>query len=136
MPFDVVKRGAGGLTKDGEVKDWLDGCVPWDGKEEFLPTGALMPPKVNVLRLIKSWEVLRGDGEVVSGLKTADLLDDDIIIGAEPNKAAIRAILKTYGKDAFWFKDAYGHKFRPDQWAKRYGTNPFVVMAIMRKSRG
>jgi len=132
----VVKYGAGGLTKDGEVKDWLDGCVPWDGKEEFLPLGALMPPKVNVLRLIKSWEALRADGNVVSGLKTADLLPDDIITGAEPNNAAIRAIMRTYDKDAFWFKDAYGKKYRPEQWAKKYHTNPFTVLAIMRKSRG
>ena len=120
----------------GEVKDWLDGCVPWNGKEEYLPTGTLMPPKVQILRLMKSWEALREDGNVVGGLKTADLLPSDIIIGAEPNNAAIRALMRLYGKDAFWFIDAYGHKFRPDQWVRRYKTNPFAVLAIMRISRG
>ena len=52
MPF---QRGG-----DGE-KDWLEGCVPWDGKEKYLLTGALTPPKVRIERLMKSWDVLRGD---------------------------------------------------------------------------
>jgi hypothetical protein len=117
-------------------KDWLEGCVPWSGKEKTLPTGAILPPKVNVLRLIKSWTALRTDGEVVSGLKTADLLPGDIVVGAEPNNAAIRAILKTYGEDAFRIIDSYGRHLKPAAWVRRYKTNPFTVLAIMRKLRG
>ena len=119
----------------GGEKDWLEGCVPWSGKEKYLPTGALLPPKVNVLRLIKSWDVLRGD-EVKTGIKTAAFLPDDIIVGATPNNAAIRALMRTYGEDQFLFTDAYGRKFKPQAWTRKYKTNPFVVLAIMRQLRG
>jgi len=126
MPF---QRGG-----DGE-KDWLEGCVPWNGKEKYLPTGALLPTKVNVLRLVKSWDVLRGD-EVKRGVKTAAIQADDIIVSATPNNAAIRAVLNTYGEDQFLFTDANGRQLKPKAWVRKYKTNPFVVLAIMRKSRG
>lgn len=126
MPF---QRGGG-----DEGKDWLEGCVPWNGKEKYLPTGALLPPKVNVLRLIKSWDVLRGD-EVEKGIKTAALRPDDIIVAATPNNAAIRALVGTYGEDQFLFTDAYGKRLKPKAWVQKYKTNPFVVLAIMRLSR-
>ena len=127
MPFDV--------NPGGEAKDWLEGCVPWNGKEKYLPTGALLPPKVNVLRLVKSWDVLRGD-EVKRGVKTAAIQADDIIVSATPNNAAIRAVLNTYGEDQFLFTDANGRQLKPKAWVRKYKTNPFVVLAIMRKSRG
>lgn len=126
MPF---QRGG-----DGEM-GWLEGCVPWNGKEKYLPTGALLPPKVNVLRLIKSWDVLRGD-EVKKGIKTAAIQADDIIVSATPNNAAIKAMMMTYGEDQFLFTDAYGRQLKPRAWVRKYKTNPFVVRAIMLMSRG
>jgi hypothetical protein len=117
--------------------DWLEGCVPWDGIEGKLPTGALMPPKVEVLKLIKSWDVL--DAETDEGFRTvksAALQSDDAIIGCEPNLNSIRKILATYGNDAFRFISATGQKLGPEAWAKAYGTNPFAVLAIMRKNSG
>lgn len=124
------------FSRSGPAKgDWLTGCIPWDGKEQYLPTGALLPPKVNVLRLIKSWDVLRGD-EVKNGIKTAALRPDDIVIGATPNNAAIRALMRTYGEDQFLFVDAYGRQHKPKAWARKYKTNPFVLRAIMIKLRG
>ena len=126
MPF--------GVKPGGENKDWLEGCVPWDGKEKYLPAGALLPPKVRVERLMKSWDVLRGD-EIKKGLKLAAIRPDDIIIGATPNNAAIRAILATWGENQFLFTDAYGRQLKPKAWARKYKTNPFVVLAIMRMSR-
>jgi hypothetical protein len=117
--------------------NWLDGCVPWDGIEGKLPTGALMPPKVDVMKLIKSWDVL--DAESVEGfrtVKTVALQPDDIIIGCEPNNKSIELILKTYGPDAFRFINAVGQKLGPEAWAKSMGTNPFAVLAISRKNKG
>jgi len=119
------------------TKDWLEGCVPWDGIEGKLPTGALMPPKVAVLKLIKSWDVL--DAETDEGFRTvksAALQADDAIIGCEPNNNSIRKILSTYGNDAFRFISATGQKLGPEAWAKAYRTNPFAVLAIMRKNSG
>ena len=127
MPF--------GVNPGGENKDWLEGCVPWDGKEKYLPTGALTPPKVRIERLMKSWDVLR-DGDVKKGLKLAAIRPDDIIIGATPNNAAIRAILATWGENQFLFTDYAGRKYKPKAWVRKYKTNPFVVLAIMRVSRG
>jgi hypothetical protein len=118
-------------------KDWLDGCVPWDGIEGKLPTGALMPPKVDVLKLIKSWDIL--DAEADEGFRTvkgSELKPDDAIIGCEPNNNSIRKILATYGSDAFRFITATGQKFGPEAWATKMGTNPFAVLAIMRKNKG
>ena len=126
MPF--------GVNPGGENKDWLEGCVPWDGKEKYLLTGALTPPKVRIERLMKSWDVLRGD-EVKKGLKLAAIKPDDIIIGATPNNAAIRAILSTWGENQFLFTDYAGRQLKPKAWVRKYKTNPFVVLAIMRMSR-
>ncbi|MCK9569698.1 hypothetical protein M0R72_12215 [Candidatus Pacearchaeota archaeon] len=118
-------------------KDWLDGCVPWDGIEGKLPTGALMPPKVDVLKLIKAWDVLDAESdEGFRTVKTSELKPDDAIIGCTPNNNSIRKILDTYGSDAFRFITATGQKLGPEAWAKAYSTNPFVVLAIMRKSKG
>ena len=126
MPF--------GVNPGGENKDWLEGCVPWDGKEKYLPTGALTPPKVRIEKLMKSWDVLR-DGDVKTGIKLSAIKPDDIIIGATPNNAAIRAILATWGENQFLFTDAYGRQLKPKAWVRKYKTNPFVVLAIMRMSR-
>ena len=117
--------------------DWLDDCVPWDGREADLPTGANMPPKVDVLKLIKSWKVL--DGESEEGFiekRRAELLPEDVLIGAVPNKNSIRIILKTYGSRAFEFISAGGKKMGPEQWAATYGTNPFEVLAVVRMNAG
>ena len=126
MPFDVNP----GSTE----KDWLEGCVPWDGKEKYLPAGALTPPKVRIEKLMTSWDVLR-DGDVKTGIKLSAIKPDDIIIGATPNNDAIRAILATWGENQFLFTDAYGRQLKPKAWARKYKTNPFVVLAIMRMSR-
>ena len=126
MPF--------GVNPGGAEKDWLEGCVPWDGKEKYLPTGALLPPKVRVERLIKTWDVLR-DGDIKKGLKLAAIKPEDIIIGATPNNVAIRALLATWGENQFVFSDAYGKQYKPKAWVRKYKTNPFVVLAIMRMSR-
>lgn len=126
MPF--------GVNPGSEAKDWLEGCVPWDGKEKYLPTGALLPPKVRVERLMKSWDVLR-DGDIRKGLKLAAIKPDDIITGATPNNAAIKAIMATWGENQFLFTDAYGRQLKPKAWVRKYGTNPFVLLAIMRISR-
>jgi len=83
---------------------------------------------------MKSWDVLR-DGEVKKGLKLAAIRPDDIIIGATPNNAAIRAIMATWGENQFLFTDAYGRQYKPKAWVRKYKTNPFVVLAIMRISR-
>jgi len=118
-------------------KDWLEGCVSWDGVEGKLPTGALMPPKIDVLKLIKSWDVL--DAEADEGfrtVKTKDLKSDDAIVGCEPNNNSIRKILATYGNDAFRFITATGQKLGPEAWAESFGTNPFAVLAISRKNKG
>jgi len=96
-----------------------------------------MPPKVNVLKLIKSWDVL--DAETDEGfrtVKTLELKADDVIVGCEPNNNSIRKILATYGNDAFRFISAAGQKLGPEAWSKQYGTNPFAVLAIMRKNQG
>ncbi|HQN31540.1 MAG TPA: hypothetical protein PKX20_10480, partial [Methanothrix soehngenii] len=58
------------------------------------------------------------------------------IVSATPNNAAIRAVLNTYGEDQFLFTDANGRQLKPKAWVRKYKTNPFVVLAIMRKSRG
>ena len=123
--------------KETVETSWLEECVPWDGIEGKLPTGALMPPKVDVLKLIKSWRVL--DAESDAGFretKTKELTPDDAIIGATANLNSIKAILATYGSDAFRFMTATGQKVGPEAWAQRFGTNPFEVLAIMRKNSG
>lgn len=117
--------------------DWLEDCVPWDGREAALPTGALMPPKVDVLKLIFSWKIL--DGELEAGYvekKRAEIQPEDVLIGAVPNKNSIRIILKTYGPQAFEFITAGGAKMGPEEWAKTYGTNPFEVLAVVRMNAG
>jgi len=127
MPF--------GVNPGSENKDWLEGCVPWDGKEQYLPTGALTPPKVRIEKLMTSWDVLR-DGDVKTGIKLSAIKPDDIIIGATPNNDAIRAILATWGENQFLFTDYAGRKYKPKAWVRKYKTNPFTVLAIMRMSRG
>ena len=117
--------------------DWLDECVPWDGKEAALPAGANMPPKVDVLKLIKSWKVL--DGESEEGFiekRRAEIQPEDVLIGAVPNNKSIKIILKTYGPQAFEFISANGKKMGPAQWAQAYGTNPFEVLAVVRMNAG
>ena len=130
MPFDVNP----GSTK----KDWLEGCVPFDGNAKYLPTGVHLPPnfpaKFSVIKLMKSWDVLRGEG-LKTGIKLSAIKPDDIIIGATPNNDAIRAILATWGENQFLFTDYAGRKYKPKAWVRKYKTNPFVVLAIMRMSR-
>lgn len=119
------------------MADWLDGCIPWDGKEADLPAGANMPPKVDVLKLIKRWKVL--DGESDEGFiekKRSEIQPEDVLIGATPNNNSIRIILKTYGSRAFEFITANGKKMGPEEWAKSFGTNPFEVLAVVRMNAG
>lgn len=131
MPFDVNP----GSTE----KDWLGGCVPWNGKEKYLPTGALLPPGMpsdyDFSAFVKSWKVLM-DGET-AWVKTSELkkMPGAMILRAEPNNEAIRDILSTWGEDQFLFTDAYGRQLKPKAWVRKYKTNPFVVLAIMRMSR-
>ena len=117
--------------------EWLEECVPWNGKESSLPTGALMPPAIDVFKLIKSWTIL--DAESDEGfrvVRTRELQPEDTIIGAEANNGSIRAILKTYGADAFRFTDTQGTQLSPEAWASRMHTNPFALLAVTRKLMG
>jgi hypothetical protein len=115
----------------------LNGCVAWNGIEAKLPTGALMPPAVNVLKLIKSWDVLDAESdEGFRTVKTADLKEGDAIIGCKANNNSIARIILTYGADAFRFTAAAGQAFGIKQWIATFGTNPFEVLAIMRKNKG
>jgi len=131
MPF--------GVNPGSSEKDWLEGCVPWDGKEKYLPTGALLPPGMpkdyDFSALIKSWKVLK-DGET-SWVKTSELkeMPDAMVLRAKPNNEAIRDLLSTWGDTQFLFTDAYGKQYKPKAWVRKYGTNPFVLLAIMRISR-
>ena len=96
-----------------------------------------MPPKVDVLKLIKSWKVL--DGESEEGFiekRRAEIQPEDVLIGAVPNNKSIKIILKTYGPQAFEFISANGKKMGPAQWAQAYGTNPFEVLAVVRMNAG
>ena len=70
--------------------DWIE-CLPWDGNEKSLPLGGkLLVPGLTPEKLVKSWEVLDAEAEEGSRrVKAADLKPDDIIIGAEMNKAAL-----------------------------------------------
>jgi hypothetical protein len=122
---------------DDAVVSMLNGCVAWNGIEAKLPTGALMPPKVDVLKLIKSWDVL--DAESDEGFRTvkaAELKPEDAIIGCKANNNSISRIIGTYGMDAFRFTAAGGQQFGVQQWIAQFGTNPFEVLAIMRKNAG
>ncbi len=117
-----------------EEIDWLVDCAPWDGREVSLPSGYQGPAGVTAVKLIKDWVVL--DAESESGFttrKTADLLKDDIIIGANPNNNSIAIILRNYGIDAFRFIDALGMYYHPDDWFNKYKTNPFALIAIRNK---
>ena len=122
---------------DDSVVSMLNGCVAWNGIEAKLPTGALMPPAVKVLALIKSWDVL--DAESDEGFRTvkaAELKPGDAIIGCKANNNSIARIIKTYGMDAFRFTAANGAAFSVAKWIATFGTNPFEVLAIMRKNKG
>ena len=115
----------------------LNDCVAWDGIEAKLPVGALMPPKVMITSLIKSWDAL--DAESDAGFRTvksAELKPDDAIIGCHANNNSIGRIIATYGPDAFRFTAAAGQAFGIQEWIAQFGTNPFEVLAIMRKNRG
>lgn len=116
--------------------DWLQ-CIPFDGKGKNLPTGANLPPAVKILKLIKSWTVLDAESEegVRTGLKAADLKKGDAIIGAEANKKSLDFIVGTYGPGEFEFIDANGKHLDVAGWIAAHGTNPFEVLAIMRKNR-
>jgi hypothetical protein len=116
--------------------DWNE-CIPFEGKEKELPTGANMPPAINVLKLIKSWTILdaESDGGAKTGLKAADLKPGDVIIGAEPNLKSLDRIVGTYGSSAFEFEDVNGKKLGIQGWIDEHKTNPFEVLAIMRKLR-
>lgn len=119
---------------DGYIS-MLNGCVAWNGIEAKLPTGALMPPAVNVLKLIKTWTVLDAESdEGFRDVKAADLKPDDAIIGCHANNNSIARIILTYGPDAFRFTAAGGQSFGIKPWIATFGTNPFEVLAIMRKN--
>jgi hypothetical protein len=117
--------------------DWLEGCDNWSGQEASLPAGMNSTASVNVLQLIKSWDVL--DASADAGFRTvklADLKKGDVIVGAEPNNNSIIRILQTFGIDAFRFAPPDGHgQMNAEQWVAAYGTNPFTLLAIMRKRK-
>lgn len=122
---------------DDSVITMLNDCVAWDGAEAKLPTGAIMPPKVDVLKLIKSWDVLDAENDAgFRTVKTSDLKPEDAIIGCKANNNSIDRIIKTYGMDAFRFIAAGGQQFGVQQWIAQFGTNPFEVLAIMRQNAG
>jgi hypothetical protein len=122
---------------DDSVITMLDDCVAWDGVEAKLPVGSIMPPGVDVLKLIKSYDVL--DAESDEGFRTvkaSELKPDDVIIGANANNKSIAKIVDTYGMDAFRFIAAGGQQYSLDKWIETFGTNPFEVLAIMKKNSG
>ncbi len=131
MPF--------GVNPGSAERNWLEGCVPWDGKEKYLPSGVQLPPgmpaEYDFSVFIQSWKVLK-DGET-SWVKTSELrkMPDAVILKAEPNNEAIRDLLSTWDENQFLFTDAYGRQLKPKAWVRKYKTNPFVVLAIMRISR-
>ena len=136
MSFNVVKKGApegSGEDPIPEEPDWLDACIPWDGIEEKLPTGYQAPPGVDVLKLIRSWRIL--DAEAEDGVREVfarNLKPGDVVIGATANRNSIKAIMRTYGPDAFRFTDAHGEQHTAEKWADIAGTNPFELLAIGR----
>lgn len=122
---------------DDAVVSMLNGCVAWNGIEAKLPTGALMPPAVKVMALIKSWDVLDAESdEGFRTVKSAEIKPGEAIIGCTANNNSIARIIKTYGMDAFRFTAAGGQAFGVQQWIATFGTNPFEVLAIMRKNKG
>lgn len=137
--FDVVNKGAPNGSDENPIPedpDWLDACVPWDGIEEKLPTGYQAPPGVDVLKLIRSWKIL--DAECDEGFREVfarNLKPGDVVIGANTNKNSIKAIMRTYGPDAFRFTDAHGEEHTAREWAAIAGTNPFELLAIARMSK-
>ena len=116
--------------------DWNQ-CIPFDGKGKNLPTGALMPPQVSILKLVHSWTVIDVESEegVRSGLKASDLKPDMAIIGAEISIKALDSIIETFGESEFEFIDVNGARLSAAEWIAQYKTNPFVVLAVMRKNR-
>jgi hypothetical protein len=113
--------------------NWLEMCVPWDGKEQHLPRGANTPNGVSITALMKSWDVM--DAEADSGfktVKTADLQPGMVIVGATPNNNSILKIIQTYGSSAFQFENATGQKCTPEKWVEMEKTNPFTLLAVMR----
>lgn len=117
-----------------EDTDWLEGCVPWDGREASLPAGYQGPAGITAVKLIKEWIILDAESEAgFTTKKTADLQKDDVIIGANPNNKSIAIILNNYGNDAFRFTDANGKYFHPKAWFDQYGTNVFALVAIRNK---
>lgn len=136
MSFNVVQNGAPAGSDENpipEEPDWLDACIPWDGIEEKLPIGYKAPPGVDVLKLIKSWKIL--DAETEEGVREVyarNLKPGDCVIGAVANNNSIKAIMRTYGPDAFRFTDAHGEEHTAREWAAIAGTNPFELLAISR----
>ena len=139
MSFNAVKNGAPAGAEENpipEEPDWLDCCIPWDGIEEKLPTGYQAPPGMDILKLIRSWRIL--DAETDEGFRevfSRNLKPGDCIIGATANKNSIKAIMATYGPDAFRFTDAHGQEHSAKEWAELAGTNPFELLAIARMSK-
>lgn len=72
-----------------EDTNWLPQCVPWDGKKALLP--------------------ISHAGFITK--KNAELIPDDIIIGATHNNSIDR-ILWNYGSNAFRFIDVNGNYFK------------------------
>jgi hypothetical protein len=99
--------------------DWNE-CIPFEGEEKDLPLGEQTKiPNFRAIDLVKRWEVL--DVESDEGfrlVKTIDLKPNDIVIGAQINENAVKAVVKTYGKRFFVAAraDAKGKPLDRWQW--------------------
>lgn len=82
-----------------EEINWNE-CLPFEGEEKDLPAGEQTKiPNFRAMDLVKRWEVL--DVESDEGfrvVKKDELKPNDVIIGAQINENAVKAVMRAYGK--------------------------------------
>lgn len=119
------------------MAEWLE-CIPWDGDEAKLPLGGKLPvPGLTPDKLVKRWEVLDAEAEEGSRkVKAAEIKPDDIIIGAEMNKAALGRLAASYGPDCIKIKKADGPLVTWTQWQQEFGTDGLALWAIRDRRLG
>ncbi len=117
--------------------EWLP-CLPWSGQEADLPAGGTYKvPGLTAIKFVKEWEVLDAESEEGSiYVKSKDLKDTDLIIGAVMNEKSINRVVNTYGPNFVTLKDAHGNSKTLMQWYDEHHTDGMELLAIREKRFG
>ena len=115
-----------------EDENWLE-CLPWTGNERDLPLGEWTSvPNFRSVNLVRRWEIL--DVEEDAGfreVKTAELKQDDTIIGAKINENSFNKLVETYGKGFFKAKHAGSMaQYNRWEWKQAFGTDVLELEAL------